>query len=176
MRLLKFILFIICTSLLLSCNNIDRKVIKYVQSTCPQSDTCVLDLREVLDVDYDCMYIFGEFTQPDKISSIMGIPYKSNKIITDSKYRVILLKDNNVVYEDEFHSRTMYFAEITDRLDTTHTNEYYLVHYSPYYHVIKDKNDQGKYYYWLLSISDKPQYYRAVYDHEEGYSYKKVVK
>lgn len=176
MNKVKFILFIICVGLLGACNHIDRKIIKYVQTSCPNNDTCHIDLREVLKVDYDCMYLFGEFTQPDEISSIMGIPYESNKTITDSKYRVILLKDSNVVYEDEFHSHTMYFYRITDRIDTTHIKTFYLVHYSPYYLVIKEKDDYGEFYYCLLTISNKPQYRRAIYDYEKGYTFEEVVK
>lgn len=114
MGFLKFILLVSCTSFLCACSQIDRKIIKYAQTVCSQNDTCRIDLREVLKVDYDCMYLFGEFTQPDEISSIMGIIYKRNKTITDSKHRVILLKDNTVVYEDDYHSRNkIYFVNIT---------------------------------------------------------------
>lgn len=36
-------------------------------------DTCVIDFRDVLDVDYDCLYLFGEFTPPEYIANIIGI-------------------------------------------------------------------------------------------------------
>jgi hypothetical protein len=50
------------------------------------------------------------------------------------------------------------------------------VHYSPYYLVIKEKDDYGEFYYCLLTISNKPQYRRAIYDYEKGYTFEEVVK
>ena len=164
--------------LFFACNHTDKKIIKYVKSVCPSgSDTCRIDLRKVLNVDYDCMYLFCEFTQPDEISSIMGIAYSSNKTITDSKYRIILLKNNQIVYEDDFYIRYMDFVRITERVDTIRKNVNYLVHYSPYYLVSKhfSENDTNPFYY-LMEISKNKQYRRTDYDSDKGYTFEEVTK
>lgn len=176
MKTLKIIFLLVSVSLFFACDHTDKKIIKYVQSVCPNdSDTCRIDLRQVLKVDYDCMYLFCEFTQPNEISSIMGISYNSNKTIADSEFRIILIKKNKIVYEDDYSTRFMRFIEITERVDTIRKNANYLVHYSPYYLVNKDLDDNANYYY-LTEISKNIQYRRTDYDWKKGYTFKKVIK
>jgi len=179
MKTLKYITLLMFVGLFFACNHTDTKIIKYVKSVCPNgSDTCRIDLRQVLKVDYDCMYLFGEFTQPDEISSVMGIAYSSNKTIADSEFRIILLKNNQIVYEDDFYTRFMDFEEITERVDTIHKNLYYLVHYSPYYYSVRMNLDYSdNTYYYLTVISNNKQYYRRVdYNSDEGYTFEEVTK
>ncbi len=174
MKTLKIVSLLMFAGLFFACNHTDKRIIKYVESVCPNSsDTCRIDLRKVLKVDYDCMYLFGEFTQPDEISSVMGIAYSSNKTIADSERRIILLKNNQIVYEDDFHIRFMDFEEITERVDTIRKNSYYLVHYSPYYLVSKDLDAN----YYLTEISKNKQFYRRIdYDSDKGYTFEEVTK
>ena len=55
------------------------------------------------------MYIFGEYTQEEEIRSILGIEYNSsnwllpeNFLVEDSHYKIILLKNRKIVYEEDF--------------------------------------------------------------------------
>lgn len=165
------------TGLFFACNHTDKRIIKYVESVCPNdNDTCKIDLRQILKVDYDCMYLFCELTQPDEISSVMGIAYSSNKSIADSEFRIILVKENKIVYEDDFSTRFMRFAEITERVDTIRKNANYLLHYSPYYLVSKDLHDNADYYYYLTEISNNAQYRRTDYDSDKGYTFEEITK
>lgn len=173
MKALKIILLLMFAVLFFSCNHTDKSIIRYVKSVCPNiSDTCKIDLRKVLKVDYDCMYLFGEFTPSDEISSVMGISYNSKKTIADSEKRIILLKNSQIVYEDDFSTHFVVFEEITERFDTIHKNTYYLVHYSPYYLVCKDFDKNANYY--LIEISNNTQYRRTDYDWQKGYTYEKL--
>jgi hypothetical protein len=174
---LKITSLLILLGLFFACNHTDKRIIKYVQSICPNgSDTCRIDLREVLKVDYDRMYLFGEFTQSDEISSVIGVVYKRNKTIADSEWRIILLKNNKIVYEDDFPTRFMSFEEITEKVDTIHKNTPYLVHYSPYYLVSRAFSEYQNKYYLLREISDHTQYRRTEYDWAKGYTFEEVTK
>lgn len=171
MKALKFISLLMLSGLFFACNHTDRKIIKYVESVCPKGcDTCSIDLRQALKINYDTMYLFCEFTQSDEISSIMGIPYRSNKTIVDSEYRIILLKNNKIVYEDDIPSRFMAFERITERLPL-HKNYFYLVHSSHYYLVRKIGSD---YYYLLSEISNNTQY--RIILQEGEYEFEEVTK
>ena len=177
MKTLKITSLLILLSLFFACNHTDKRIIKYVQSVYPNgSDTCRIDLREVLKVDYDRMYLFCEFTQSDDISSIIGVEYKRNKTIADSEWRIILLKNNKIVYEDDFHTRFMRFEEITDKVDTIHKKIPYLIHHSPYYLVTTSFRENQNKYYSLREISEHIQYRRTVYDWEKGYKFEEVTK
>ncbi|EKY02100.1 hypothetical protein HMPREF9151_00845 [Hoylesella saccharolytica F0055] len=70
-----------------------------------------VDLREVLRVDYDTMYVFHSLLPLNGVQNIIGIktygdaedPYTA-LIGSDSEMcRVIFIKNNKVVYEDEYY-------------------------------------------------------------------------
>ena len=62
-------------SLCIACNRTEAKMFRYIKKAqnIDIGDTCVIDFRDVLDVDYDCLYLFGEFTPPEYIANIIGI-------------------------------------------------------------------------------------------------------
>ena len=148
-------------------NSTNKKITRYLRDfEC--MDTCRVDLRQVLNVDYDKMYLFGESILDDDISSIIGQKYRyspffKNYIIPDSKYRIILLKDNKIVYEDDFYQRGIIFTEITNERDTINfANIFYLVHHSPFYLVTKS---HGKNFYELEEVAsnNNTRYYLRLY-------------
>ena len=70
-----------------------------------------LDLREVLGVDYDTMYVFHSLIPLNGVQNIIGIktygdaedPYTA-LIGSDSEMcRIIFIKNNRVVYEDDYY-------------------------------------------------------------------------
>jgi hypothetical protein len=179
MNALKYISLLIFVLHFFACNQTDKRIIRYVKSACTNdNDTCRIDLRQVLNVDYDCMYLFGEYTQPDEISSVMGIAYSSNKSIADSHKRIILVKNNQIVYEGDFSTRHMTFVQFTERVDTIHKNTYYLVHCSPYYYSVRKYLEYSdNYCYFLTVISNNKKYYRRTdYNSDKGYTFEKVIK
>ena len=160
---LKIIIYIIFVFLVFGCtNSTDKKIIHYIQNL-ECIDTCCIDLRNVLNVDYDIMYLFGEFTLDDEISSIIGIEYQENKVITDSKYRIILVKNNKIVYEDDFYQKNINFITITNERDAVNCSSlFYLVHYSPFYLVTKNyytNSDKYQYNMEEINCNSYPRYY-----------------
>jgi len=138
------------------------------------NDTCEIDLQKALNVKYEVMYLFGEYTQADDISAVMGIEYFRKKSIVDSHKRIILLRDNKIVYEDDFSTLYLRFSEITEKVDTVNKNNPYLVHYGSRYKLIRDINDNSKYF--LEPLSDSTQYERYDYTWDKGYKFKKRTK
>lgn len=112
----KYILILISFLAILminSCNHAPEKFEKYIQKHCDfeMTDTCYIDLRKVLKADYDTMYVFNSLIPLTGVRNILGIKdYEKckNPEITlighDSEMcRIVLLKNNKVVYEDEYY-------------------------------------------------------------------------
>jgi hypothetical protein len=177
MKVLKFSICLFTLGVFTACNSTDKKIITYVSSVCSNySDSCCIDLREALNIDYDKMYLFCEDTPDNVISKIIKQKYDKNKHITDSKYRIILLKNNKIMYEDDFYQHYIEFAPITEERDTiNYRNFYYLIHNSPYYSAIKGIKSSGYIFYKLMEISNNTQY-RWVSDNEKGYVFEKIIK
>lgn len=107
--------FISCLVMLIlnSCIHTPRKIERYIERCCDieMTDTCYVDLRKALKTDYDTMYVFNSMVPLTGAQSIIGIKdygkYQNPETIligNDSETcRIILVKNNKVVYEDEYH-------------------------------------------------------------------------
>lgn len=163
-------------AILISCSGTAKKITDYIDQSCYSfGDTCRIDLREALEVDYDRLYLFNEYTAEHEISSVLDIDYKSDKTIGDSRFRMILLKKNQIVYEDDLNTRLIRFVEITEKADTTHKSTKYLMHSTPYYTVTK-LNANSTDYYLLTAISDQKQYRYSEYAWPNGYTFEEAKK
>ena len=113
----KIILLSVC--LFYGCSDTDDKLYKYIESHCDfeEADTCYIDIKDALKIDYDKMYLFVELTHADEISKILEIPYNNNRFIPDSKYRIIFLKNDKIVYEDDYYQRHTYFFSLENCID-----------------------------------------------------------
>lgn len=140
---------------LISCQHTDEKIINYIKSNgqTDQSDY-VIDLRDILEVEYDSMYLFVEYTNTN-IALIIGKNYSNWREITDSHKRIILFEKGEIVYEDDFPLRNIWFSEITERIDTTFSC---IVHYGSTYKV---ENING-YYILTLEKGIYPHYYQVI--------------
>ena len=65
------------------------------------SDSCVVDLRITLGIDWDYLYVFNEYDSPSLISEIIGITY-SGRMVPDQHSRIILVKGTKVAAEDDY--------------------------------------------------------------------------
>ena len=113
-KLISIFVFTIGVALVCSCtDHFPEKVERYISKHNILNDQGKgeLDLREVLDIDYDTIYVFYSLTPLNGIQNIIGIktygdaedPYTA-LIGSDSEMcRVILIKNNKVVYEDEYY-------------------------------------------------------------------------
>jgi len=96
-----------------SCVHTPRKIERYIKRHCDMEkyDTCYIDLRKSLKVDYDTMFFFNSLIPLTGVQNILGIKdYGKNKnpeitlIGKDSEMcKIILVKNNKVVFEDEYY-------------------------------------------------------------------------
>ena len=113
-KLISICVFAIGTALVCSCtNHFPEKVEWYISKHNILNDQGKgeLDLREALDIDYDTMYVFYSLTPLNGIQNIIGIktygdaedPYTA-LIGSDSEMCIVIfIKNNKVVYEDEYY-------------------------------------------------------------------------
>ena len=124
-----------------------------------RNDTVLVDLRELLKIDYDSLFIFCEYTPDSQIASVLNQQYISPnrlKYIPDSYSRIILLKADSIVYQRNYSNDTYRFDKMTDRLDSNALS--CCIHYSPYYLVKKKKREPyilfSPYQYVFTHVND----------------------
>ena len=159
MRKNNFLIIITIAFVCYNCTSTDNTLRNYIDKTClfKNKDTCVINLKDALKIDFDTMFIFGEYTQKNEISSILQISYKNTKPIEDSHYRIILLKSKLIIYEDDFEPR---FTKICRGINLKKTADekmtcYCRMYISPNFRVEKVVDDKGqltKYFYILKNI------------------------
>ena len=113
-KLISICVFTIGITFVCSCtHHFPKKVERYISKHNILNDQGKgeLDLREVLDIDYDTMYVFYSLTPLNGIQNIIGIktygdaeePYTA-LIGSDSEMCIVIfIKNNKVVYEDEYY-------------------------------------------------------------------------
>ena len=83
-----------------------RKIENYVKKNCnfELSDSCYIDLRKALNVDYDTLFIIEGVMNKAGMKSISGYEMKDYLRyllhIDEDKYLYVLKKDNRVVYSN----------------------------------------------------------------------------
>lgn len=114
----KYLIFILFHIIFFtSCKKDNNDFSKFIQTRCNfnSCDRCKLDLKDFFMVDYDTMYVFGEYTQLQGISLILGIEYNETNImmpkgfvVEDSYNKIILLKNHKIVYDEDVKSPYFY--------------------------------------------------------------------
>lgn len=83
--------------------------------TADKSQSGQINLKKALNVDYDSAYLFVECTTNRDIEMILGIPYQKKTYIQDSECKLILIKNNKIVYEDLFYCKAIEFFFYHDK-------------------------------------------------------------
>ena len=83
-----------------SCKKTDKTLFSYIDSQCPQGG--IVNLKKALDVDYDTAFLFGDCINGKDISMGLGITYPQNTFLQDDEYKLILLKNHKIVYDNSF--------------------------------------------------------------------------
>ena len=152
--------------LLFGCNsNEQSQFYSYIESSCTfeTNDTCYVDLKSFFKVDYDTMYVFGEYTQLEGIRLILGIKdYQSSNVmmskgflVEDSYNKIILLKDHKVVFDVDVKNPYFYNDGVEVKKIGVFDNEPYL-HYGKIFTTSKflviRKGNKNDYYYICRNV------------------------
>jgi len=155
--------------LLLGCNSSKKnEFYSYIESKCSfeNSDTTYIDLKDFFRVDYDTMYVFGEYTLLEGVRLILNIPdYEcSNALMTkgflveDSYNKIILLKDHRVVFDEDMKVPYLYSDGIEVKKQGVFDGEPYIHHAKIFttskFMIVKKKYGAGHYYVYRFVLSD----------------------
>ena len=113
-KLIPICILVIETILLCGCTcHFPEKVERYISrhDILDDKGNGELDLRKALDIDYDTMYVFCSFTPLNGVQNIIGIkdygdsedPYTALIASDSGMCRIIFIKNNSVVYEDDYY-------------------------------------------------------------------------
>jgi hypothetical protein len=97
------VFFVIC---FFSCRKgLHDEIVNYIKNNCTinnQNDRCIIDIREISDIDWDTMYIFPSWSMPENISSSLGLKYDRDYVKDDTK-RMIFIKNDEIVREEDYY-------------------------------------------------------------------------
>lgn len=103
----RFLMIILCCFFFVSCKKTDNIIFSYIDSTCPQGG--VFNMKKALRVDYDTAFLFWECTNDETIEMVLGLSYPYKTFLQDSEYKLILLKNHRIVYDNNFYCRRVEF-------------------------------------------------------------------
>lgn len=152
-----FVIFINC--FLFSCSDTDEKLHTYINKelNARSNDSCYINLTDALEINYDTMFIFGEFCKADEISSVLRQNYANADAVEEGSRRIILLKEGKVVYEDTYEQKYIVISggERLKNIDLRNIACYCRVYSSPVFLVERINDDKGhltKYFYLLQNV------------------------
>lgn len=70
----------------------------------------LIDLQKIIGKDFNRIYITGEAVPPSLISDALGFRY-GGSWVEDSEHRIILLKGNTIVYQEDIESGILNFKQ-----------------------------------------------------------------
>jgi hypothetical protein len=82
--------------------NSDSVIAKKIEKVCNNKMSCRIDMKNLVNVEWDKMYFFKEGMSLEQINQILGFKYN---YFEDIAKRLVFVKANQVVFhEDEFPS------------------------------------------------------------------------
>lgn len=112
----KLIVLLLFTSLI-SCNqNADNRINNYILCNCDFTNNkeCIIDMRKVLSIDYDTMYIFDGYDLKNSVPLIVEgkkIELTGNFIYGDEKDKIIFSSNNKIKYEMGWKHNNVYISD-----------------------------------------------------------------
>jgi hypothetical protein len=99
------ILILICNS----CNRSYNDFNFFLQEKINGKDSCIVDIKDYFNLDYDTMYVFGAFTPIEGIRTILNMPTYSNEdlmmpkgfLVQDSQNKIVLIKNHKIVFDKD---------------------------------------------------------------------------
>lgn len=100
-------LIIVIPLLLCSCTkSFDKKLAEHIESKCQFFDvtySCLIDLQDVTDFNWDSMYVFAGLTTCEDIYDAVGFTFKC-KHVPDNYIRILFIKGTQVVYQSQYYA------------------------------------------------------------------------
>ncbi|PHM73070.1 hypothetical protein [Xenorhabdus kozodoii] len=87
--------------LFLSFENSRFGIIDYADKHCQKNTACLIDMNKIIPFDWDKMYIIDKGMAPEDIEKIVGVKFDYE---TGLFYKIIFVRDQKVIYSDEYHS------------------------------------------------------------------------
>ncbi|WP_323856725.1 hypothetical protein [Xenorhabdus doucetiae] len=86
--------------LFLSFKNSQLGIIDYADKHCQKNTICLIDMNKIIPFDWDKMYIIDKGITPEDIEKIIGTRLNDE---TSLFYKIIFVRDQEVIYSDEYH-------------------------------------------------------------------------
>ena len=150
----KTFFIIISLTLLYSCtNSLKENLVGFIENNCKFENNvgCRLDLNMFIKEKFNRIYIFGETTTNEEISKIIGVKYKGN-YISDSKYRIIVLMNNRIVFEEDFEEDLFEFDHSDKKI---FHGLIYRAYNTSKFEIVRIENNKGHLFYKLKSRYSK---------------------
>lgn len=155
-----FILYITTLFIFVGCTStFEQKLSLYMKKDMPAcNDTTywkMIDLQDVVGVEYDTLYLLNDIYEKD-IPSTINAEWNGGNIISDEYNTIVLTKDNHVVFKDVINNsdKGNIFIDF-DILPRVHTcDKFLLKDTSTLYYVRVDKTN-GELYYTLYNKERK---------------------
>ena len=145
--------------LLLGCRDTDENLHDYISTklNARSDDSCYINLIEALEINYDTMYIFGEFCNANEIRSVLRQDYVNTDAVKEGSRRIVLLKEGRIVHEDTYEQKHIVISggEKLKNIDPGKISCYCRVYASPVFLVERINDDKGhltKYFYLLQNV------------------------
>ncbi len=96
-------LTLLVLALFFSCinkNSLTYKIANYLENDCQfDTDTCEINLDNIIDFDWDIMYTFAEMNPSESVAKAIGVEY-TGEGANWNEALMVFIKDNKVVYEE----------------------------------------------------------------------------
>lgn len=146
----KVIVLILVISFISCEQNIDNRINNYIDCNCDFTNNkdCIIDMREVLSIDYDAMYLFDGYDIPESVPLIVEgkeIELKGGYIYGSEKDKIIFLLNNKIIYEAGLEHNNIYIGDgkIIEKygiFDGDSMIVSAMLYSSPFFKVTKDNN------------------------------------
>jgi hypothetical protein len=145
----KFLIVILLFSS--SCSKrFDSQFALFIEEQCKDVNNrdCIISITDMVNFQWDKMYVFGNLTPPFEISNELGFDCKC-KIVPDNYYRVVFLKNNKIVYQDQYYNKD---SRIQWRPYKKHDEFIYYTPETGVFLPIKKEKQSGECFYDLFPI------------------------
>lgn len=150
-RLLQSMIIFSCL-IFSSCKKTDKILFSYIDSANPQRG--LINMKDALKVDYDTAFLFLESTTNKDIETVLEMPYPRKTFLQDSEYKLILLRNHEIVYDNSFYCKRVEFFFYNPKFRQKKNDVGYIMWTDSIFEVSFIKMQDGSPMYQLQPYSD----------------------